>query len=375
MSLNSSETEDDLENPGTAVEMMSSPDSPDATISTAEFSTAKRHRSPFRAILQPMIILTLICHATQALHISSFNSLWFTHLSTSRSSLQSQPKGHSPFHFTGGLALEPTKIGLVLACLGTIGILMQLLIYPTLTSHFGTVKTWRLALFCFPIAYFITPFLSIVPTASPPPHASDGWRVYLSILSVLFIQVLGRTFALPATVILVNNAAPSHDVLGTLHGVAQSVNSGARTLGPVIGGWAYGRGLEDGVVGAVWWAVAVVAAVGILESWFVREGKGPMSNVISDGNISKSGSDEDNGTKRRHRSARTLEGEYEVNDLEVGRANNVDTSNHENHDGEKSVKKRTVKYKDDGLVNDEVAEGEEEEEDYSDRQALLRPRC
>ena len=370
MSLNSSETEDELEISSTAVEMISCPDFPDATISPAEFSTAKRHRSPFRAILQPMIVLTLICHATQALHISSFNSLWFTHLSTSRSPLQSQPKSRSPFHFTGGLALEPTKIGLVLACLGTIGILMQLLIYPPLTSRFGTVKTWRLALFCFPIAYFVTPFLSIVPTASPPPHASDGWRVYLSILSVLFIQVLGRTFALPATVILVNNAAPSHDVLGTLHGVAQSVNSGARTLGPVIGGWAYGRGLEDGVVGAVWWGMAVVAAVGILESWFVREGKGPMSNVnVSNGGISKV---QDNGShesgRQVQRSARTNNDE-DQNDLEIGRANNVDTSDHENNNREKSLKKRTGVYRDDTFVDDEIEEGQVEE--GSDRQQRL----
>lgn len=98
--------------------------------------------------------------------------------------------------------------------------------------------------------------------------------VWMALSSVLCIQVVGRTFALPATIILINNCSPHPSVLGTIHGIAQSVSSASRTVGPVLGGWGYGKGLRVGVVGAVWWALAFVAAVGWGVSWLVREGDG-----------------------------------------------------------------------------------------------------
>lgn len=63
-------------------------------------------------------------------------------------------------------------------------------------------------------------------------------------------------------------------MLGTIHGIAQSVSSAGRTVGPVLGGWGYGEGVRVGVVGAVWWALAVVAGVGWVVSGLVREGDG-----------------------------------------------------------------------------------------------------
>ena len=91
-------------------------------------------------------------------------------------------------------------------------------------------------------------------------------------MGVLAVQVLGRTFALPAAIILVNNCSPSSRVLGTVHGVAQSASSAARTIGPILGAWGFGKGLDEGVVGAVWWGLAGMAVVGFSVSGFVREG-------------------------------------------------------------------------------------------------------
>ena len=161
-----------------------------------------------------------------------------------------------------------------MAVLGTLGIVLQLFLYPGLSARLGTARSWRLFLCCFPVAYFAAPFLARAPAASPPPHSKDGAVVWAALAAVLFVQVLGRTFALPAQTILVNNCTPHPSVLGTLHGVAQSVSSLARTVGPVLGGYLYGRGLERGVVGAVWWGLSIVAVVGFLMSWLVKEGSG-----------------------------------------------------------------------------------------------------
>ncbi len=115
------------------------------------------------------------------------------------------------------------------------------------------------------------------------------------------IQVIGRTFALPATIILINNCAPDPSVLGTVHGLAQSVSSAARTVGPVVGGWGFGRGLERGAVGAVWWALAGMAIIGYGMSWLVREGGGEEVVREEQGNAGDrvEGMDEDGETKER----------------------------------------------------------------------------
>ncbi|TKA48570.1 hypothetical protein B0A54_00706 [Friedmanniomyces endolithicus] len=181
---------------------------------------------------------------------------------------------HPPFTFTGGLALPPPSIGTALAILGVIGITLQLLLYPPLSFHLGTIPSYRLSLLLFPLSYTLTPFLAILPSSAPAPAPASGFLVWTGITALLFVQTLARTFALPATAILVNNSSPHPSVLGTVHGIAQTVSSATRTVGPVVAGWAYGVGLERGVVGLAWWGLAGVAVVGAVAGRWVREGSG-----------------------------------------------------------------------------------------------------
>ncbi len=207
-----------------------------------------------------------------ATHLGTFNNLWYVFLSTPVA-VPSTPR-HLPFVFTGGLGMPPRDVGFAMAVLGVIGICMQLFIYPLVNTSLGTVKSWRIFLYCFPVAYILVPFLSIVPSKTPPPAEKDGILVWISLCFVLFIQVTGRTFALPATTILVNNASPHPSVLGTMHGVAQSLSSAGRTIGPTVGGALYGLGLRKGVVGAVFWGLSGIAVANCVASLWVKEGDG-----------------------------------------------------------------------------------------------------
>lgn len=63
-------------------------------------------------------------------------------------------------------------------------------------------------------------------------------------------------------------------MLGTIHGIGQSVSSGMRTIGPVLGGWGFGWGLKIGVVGVAFWGLAVVAVAGAVAGTFVKDGSG-----------------------------------------------------------------------------------------------------
>lgn len=239
----------------------------------------KRKKLPFRRIWTPNVFFTFLAHGLMAFHVGTFNNLWFIFLSAPRFDPAnpvpaSAAERHLPFGFTGGFALPPPKIGLSLSIIGVIGINLQLLLYPRLTSKYGTLKCYRASLLLFPVAYFLAPYLSLIPSKTPPPDSASGAAMWIGISSLLFIQVLARTFALPAVIILVNNCCPHPSVLGTIHGLGQSVSSGMRTLGPIIAGWVFGIGLNIGVIGLAWWLFAIEAVLGCIAGCFVREGSG-----------------------------------------------------------------------------------------------------
>ena len=240
-----------------------------------------RKKLPFRRIWTPNVLFTLLAYFTTAFHIGTFNNLWFIFLSADRydnthppSQLPETYHPHLPFTFTGGLAMPPRQVGIAMAILGVIGITLQLAIYPRVNEKWGTIASYRIFVYCFPIAYAIAPYLAVVPSSTEPPAPAAGVRVWLALCVVLFVQVVARTFVLPATMILVNNCSPHPSVLGTIHGIAQSVGSSARTAGPAVAGWLFGVGLNHGVVGLAWWGLAGMASFGVLTSTWVREGSG-----------------------------------------------------------------------------------------------------
>ncbi|KAK4164454.1 major facilitator superfamily domain-containing protein [Cladorrhinum sp. PSN259] len=237
-------------------------------------------RLPFRRIFTPNVCFTFVASLLLGFHVGTFNSLWFVFLSTpvydpskGAESPHALPR-HLPFIFTGGLGLRPREVGMAMAILGVLGIGLQLAVYPWLSVRLGTVRSWRTFLMFFPFTYFIVPFLSLVPSSSPPPAPKEGIAVWMAIAVVLMFHVIGRTFALPAQTILVNNSSPHPSVLGTVHGIGQSVSSLARTIGPVTGGFFYGLGLARGVVGAVFWGLSGISICGLVASLFVHEGDG-----------------------------------------------------------------------------------------------------
>lgn len=227
-------------------------------------TTATPTSSPFRRILTKNVLLTLTSHHLLALHVSTFNALIFLLLPTPHSS---DNPSFPTLRFTGGLSLSQTRVGFAMAILGLIGLPLQLLFYPPTTLRLGTLRSYRLFLPFSVLAYTALPFLVLLPT-------HPAWRVWVLLATVLASQVLSRTFALTGTVILVNNSSPAPSCLGTIHGVAQSVSSAARMLGPTVGGWLLGVGMRNNLVGGIWWGMAAVAAVNWGLLWFVFEGDG-----------------------------------------------------------------------------------------------------
>ncbi|CAI7653127.1 unnamed protein product [Penicillium glandicola] len=217
----------------------------------------------FRQIWTRNVILTLIAQFLLAFHTSAFNSMTFVFLPAPRSPENSR---QGLFHFGGGLGLPSSRVGLATAIIGFIGLPLQIFLYPRIQTKLGTLTSFRMFLPFSPIAYVLMPFLVILPRVP--------WIVWPSFTFVVSLQVISRTFILPAAIILVNNCVTDPSILGTVHGVAQSISSGARTLGPFLGGWGLGLGLENNMIGAVWWALAFESVLGWVMLWSIYEGNG-----------------------------------------------------------------------------------------------------
>lgn len=226
---------------------------------------------PFSRIWTSNIILTLVSSAFYDFQLGAFTNLWTLFLSTARSSAPVA----LPFIFTGGLGMPASTVGLATSILGMLGMALQLFLYPPVHARLGTLRSFRYFLVLFPIAYLLAPYLVVLPSSTPATEGpASGGFIWIGIILVLLLQVTARTFTLPASIILLNNCSPHPSVLGTIHGLGQSVSAGFRTVGPVVGGWWYGAGLEKGVVGLAWWGVATASVASVVIALWVYEGSG-----------------------------------------------------------------------------------------------------
>ncbi|OAA54644.1 MFS transporter [Cordyceps fumosorosea ARSEF 2679] len=249
------------------------------TVTAYEAPRRTPRRLPFSRIWTSNVIFTLVTTAFYDFHLGAFGNIWSLFLSTPRyAAPESSPtaaanKRSLPLLFTGGLGMPASTVGIATSILGVIGMGLQLTLYPPVQARLGTMRSFRWFLPLFPVCYLLVPYLAILPSSADSPAAS-GPLVWLGIVVVLLLAVTARTFTLPASIILLNNCSPHPSVLGTVHGLGQSVSAGFRTVGPVVGGWWYGYGLDIGMVAWGWWGVAGVAAVGCLTALGMYEGSG-----------------------------------------------------------------------------------------------------
>ncbi|KAI0113808.1 MFS general substrate transporter [Hypoxylon sp. NC0597] len=229
---------------------------------------------PFRRVWTRNVIFTLITEAFYDFQLGAFTNLWTLFLSSPRSSLEESASRSLPWIFTGGLGMPAATVGVATSILGILGMVLQIFLYPPVHVRFGTLRGFRWFLLLFPVAYFLAPYLAVLPSSSEPPEPASGPVIWIYMALVQILQVMARTITLPASIILLNNCSPHPSVLGLVHGLGQSVSAGFRTIGPIVGGWWYGAGLEMGMVGFSWWVVSLVSALGCISAMFIYEGSG-----------------------------------------------------------------------------------------------------
>ncbi|ORY62134.1 major facilitator superfamily domain-containing protein [Pseudomassariella vexata] len=231
------------------------------------------HSLPFSRIWTRNVIFTLVAAAFYDFHLGAFTNIWTLFLSTPRWQPDFAKRG-LPFSFSGGLGMPSSMVGGATCILGVLGMVLQIFLYPPVHSRLGTLRSFRWFLLLFPMAYFLAPFLAVLPSSTRSPEPASGGFIWVGIFFLLLLHTTGRTMTLPASIILLNNCSPHPSVLGTIHGLGQSVSAGFRTVGPIVGGCWYGIGLNAEMVGFSWWAVGGMSALGWAAAMIIYEGSG-----------------------------------------------------------------------------------------------------
>ncbi|KIX02923.1 uncharacterized protein Z518_08866 [Rhinocladiella mackenziei CBS 650.93] len=228
-------------------------------------SESPKSAPPFYHAITRNVLLVLATVALMDFQMGGFAQLWTVFLSSARRTDEEKATIRLPFVFAGGLQFSLPTIGLAMSILGFVGIILQLTLYPSVNARFGLLRSTQWSLFVFPIAYALAPYLSLLISAPI--------LLWFGIVVVVVLQVAARTFAIPGSVLLINNSSPSPAMLGTIHGMGAATSSAFRTIGPIVAGHWYGQGLEKGVVGWAWWWLSLVSLIGVIPSFWARDGK------------------------------------------------------------------------------------------------------
>src|SRR5690242_10135234 len=112
-----------------------------------------------------------------------------------------------PFKFAGGFGIDSRRIGAMFTFFAISSTLFQFLLFPPLARNFGVLNCLRVAFLIYPVVFFITPFVSLIP---------DPTAKQAAMVSLLIVRGLAGTFAFPTSTILLTNSATSLQVLGTI---------------------------------------------------------------------------------------------------------------------------------------------------------------
>ncbi|KAM0709191.1 hypothetical protein Q7P35_003227 [Cladosporium inversicolor] len=203
-------------------------DSDDASIGSAPAmfaNSGSNNRLSIRKVLNRDTVLLLITFLIFQLANISFNSLYPIFA-------QAPPPT--------GRDLKPEEIGFSLAFAGIITILFQVGIFGSLREKVGNKATYRTGLAGFVVAFLLIPFVGYKNGSqrganNPPTTVGKVW-LWVELGAVLIIKTVAAVGGLTSALLLITNSAPSHAVLGTLNGLAQTLSAAGRAVGPFVSG-------------------------------------------------------------------------------------------------------------------------------------------
>ncbi|KAE9978816.1 hypothetical protein BLS_000283 [Venturia inaequalis] len=203
---------------------------------------------------------------TVALGVFTYHSMTYDHLMP----IFFQDKRTNVDHqLSGGLGLKTQAVGVIMSINGLIALFVQGVIFPLMAEWLGVWRLFVLVTIGHPIAYFIVPYLIVLP---------HSW-LYTGIYASLFVRNCLSILAYPLILILIKEAAPSASCLGKINGLAASTGGACRTMASPIAGILYGVGSQMRFTPLAWWVSALVAVIGALQIPWIDRQKNKTAHV------------------------------------------------------------------------------------------------
>ena len=235
---------------------------------TRSSSPDSSHQKPRKSPFTKRVILLVVALAIFTFHSMGYDCLLAIFLQDKRDDINAE-RNLSPLGVSGGLGLSTRAVGGIMSIQGCIALFIQGVVFPIIAAWIGVWKTFILVTTLHPLAYFVVPFLIILPEND----------LYTGIYLMLTLRNLLSILAYPTLLILLKEASPSRLDLGKINGLAASAGAACRTVAPPVVGYLYTLGKQKGFSGLAWWGCGVVALAGSIQCWSVTREKGKVAHV------------------------------------------------------------------------------------------------
>ena len=238
---------------------------PSAVVEDGDIVDAREIPLTFRELLVAPVLIAAGSYASFAILDISFRTLFPVYLAT-------------PVEM-GGLGLDPTAIGTVLAVMGISGGVSQLLFFSPLYNRLGGKPLFLITMsFFFPIAALF-PIINCVGKENGL-NSLVWFLVGLQIFLFAFasfaiskpsehflclVRVMNHIYS-GVTLVYINAAAPNRASVGAINGLAQVLVSVVRAIGPSAVNSAFALGIQKRVMGGhfAYWVMAGMVAISLV---------------------------------------------------------------------------------------------------------------
>jgi len=155
----------------------------------------------------------------------------------------------------GGLSMSPASIGSWIAGHGSVNCIFQFVAFPRIIERFGPRRVFITSILCFFPAYILFPFENLASL-----HSTHGTNL-LIMLQLSAISFSDTGFG--AISMYISSAAPNKRSLGATNGLAQTVVSIQRTIGPAAAASLFAFSLDSNILGGNFAYVVLLAIVWI----------------------------------------------------------------------------------------------------------------
>lgn len=225
---------------------------------TGDSKLTDEQKSAFRQLANHTTLTVLITYLVFQLANISFNSLYPIFASAPA------PTGRE---------LGPGTIGLSLSLAGLATILFQVFLFQPLKARMGNLGTYRWSLLGIAISMALMPWIGYENEQQPWLGLGTGkvW-LYGELGFILVVKNICAVGGLSSVMLLITNSAPSHETLGTLNGIAQTLSAAGRSVGPFLSGGLFTLSTHVRPKGEVlaWGLFAGIALLGWLGTLLIR---------------------------------------------------------------------------------------------------------